>query len=279
MASRLPVLAAPAVAAVITAIVALGTTGAPAHASVSTDPAPAQRDAVRFSVAYQGSGAWHTAYHSEPPNEGGDHDVNDVHDASTQRWSLRYRGSLPVGRCPPGAAPGCPVVHDLLGATGRQTTTGRIDHRHRDGLYRQLDSGIRCDVRRSTRRLPRTALRARMSPDGSAVVLTAENPVTDAFELMPKACPKQGDSLDLILDNYFGPGFSFDDRFDAARWMTSRAITLPVARLLAADKVRVTLHGTAAGRPPRHCAVAHRSFERCTTSGAWAGTLTLTARR
>src|SRR5438270_393920 len=57
------------------------------------------RKHARFVVTYTGRGKWGTVYHSEPPNQGGDHDTNDAHDASTQRWSLLFGQSVAVSPC------------------------------------------------------------------------------------------------------------------------------------------------------------------------------------
>src|SRR5438874_9500222 len=75
-------------------------TPAASGAPYSVEHGPFQA-APRFAVRYSGSGSWRTLYHSEPPNDGGDHDTNDVDDSSTQRWQLLYRGALVVPRCKP----------------------------------------------------------------------------------------------------------------------------------------------------------------------------------
>ena len=102
----------------------------------------AYRSHARFVVTYEGLGVWSTAYHSEPPNDGGDHDTNDAHDLGVQSWNLLFGQTVVVDRCGPrkgGQPDRCSVLQGLSGATGATTAIGSIDHKHVDGLYRQLD--------------------------------------------------------------------------------------------------------------------------------------------
>lgn len=241
------------------------------------------RKTARFVATYSGSGSWRTIYHSEPPNDGGDHDTNDVDDSSTQRWDLRYAGALVVPRCAPSGPSRrdrCRSVEGRTEAAGPATVTGHVDHVHVDGLYRYDDSQQHCDVAESTppNRPLRAALGARYLRRARAIELVEHNPVVSALELLPGQCPGQGDSLDLIDDNYFRPGFSFVDGYGPDRWFTSRRIAVPLAVLHRARTITIAVADTPAGAPPRHCAVVHPSYERCTTGGAWTGVLKLTRR-
>jgi hypothetical protein len=233
---------------------------------------PAAAESFEVAVSYEGSGAWRTAFHARPPNPGGRADTNDVADASTQRWALRFARPLRLDPC---TGSPCQSSDQVRGATGRSTVTGRIDHRHVDGLYPRLDAKVKCRLRRSTRAPATASVDAGLSADGSAMIVRVGDPVVDAAVNLPGACPQQGDSLDLILDNYFGPAFSFDEDFGAERWLTARPVSVPVARLRAGARVQVRLGPSRAAVPPRDCAVLHPSFERCTTGGSWSGTLTL----
>ena len=254
-----------------------GWVGGAAHAAspgYTAEPGPFRKTA-RFVVRYTGSGTSRTDYHSEPPNEGGKHDTNDVHDSSTQSWALRYRVPLTIPTCEPGDADPCAEVGPLRGALGRMRATGRVDHKHVDGLYRELDSGIKCRVSSTPNRRPFAAvLGVDYAAGPGAFVLRGFNPVEDALALLPGQCPGQGDSLDLILDNYFTPGFSFADGYGPERWFTSRRVVIPTAALHRSSRITVPLGLTQAGRSPTRCAVRRR-WERCHTRGLWRGTLTL----
>jgi hypothetical protein len=220
-------------------------------------------------------------YASKPPNPGGKHDTNKVHDSSTQHWRIAYPAGFAVGPCgagPDGVDP-CAAVGDIQRARGTTSATGTVKHTHKDGLYRQLDSEAHCHV---AARTPRgfslsSAIAVAYAPATQTFSLTAGEPITDALSLLPGACPTQVDSLDLILDNYFTPGFSFDQAYTSARWFTSATIALPAAVLHTSSTIKIPLKQTRQGTPPRHCAVRHPTYERCTTRGAWSGVLTLTA--
>ncbi len=150
---------------------------------------------------------------------------------------------------------------------------------HVDGLYRALDSGVRCEVRAKT--APRVhqavTIGLHYDPTASTIDVSATSPVNQVLAKLPGACPQQGDSLDLLLDNYFTPGFSFAPGYGIERWFTSTTVAIPVAVFHRASTITVRLADTKAGTPPRDCAVVHRSFEHCTTRGAWAGVVTLKA--
>lgn len=276
-------LAAPATPALASDAAASGSTprAAAAPAPPYTRTAAPYRAQVRFTVRYRGSGHVDTTYASKPPNPGGRHDTNKVHDTSTQHWRITYPAGLTVGPCGP-AADGtdpCAAVGDVLRARGTTSAKGTIRHTHDDGLYRQLDSEAHCHVAaRTPRRFSlSSAIAVDYAPATQTFSLTAGEPITDVLSLLPGACPTQEDSLDLILDNYFSPGFSFDHAYSSARWFTSAAVALPAAVLHTSAEIRVPLRNTRANTPPRHCAVPHPKYERCTTRGAWSGVLTLTA--
>jgi hypothetical protein len=240
-------------------------------------PAP-YRDSVHFDVRYRGDGHVATTYRSTPPNPGGRSDANAVSDGSTQRWALTYAGGLTVPAC--GGSPDpCGAVGDVRRATGATSATGRVRHRHVDGLYKNMDSAVSCRLRAHTRKGHSLAASVDVAydPATQAFALTPGNPVVDVLSLLPGACPRQGDSLDLILDDYFTPGFSFDPTSTADRWFTPAPAVLPAAVLHASAKITIPVRLARAGTPPRHCAVRHPKYERCTTRGSWAGVLTLTA--
>jgi hypothetical protein len=276
----LPAVAGIAAAAGLAAVPTAPARAVATPAAFTSTPAP-YRDSVHFTVRYRGSGHVDTVYASTPPNPGGHHDVNAVHDTSTQHWRIAYPAGLTVGPCGPGpdGADPCAAAGDIRRATGTTSATGTVRHTHRDGLYRQLDAAARCHLAaRTPRRFSLSAaIAVAYAPATQAFTLTAGEPVTDVLSLLPGACPAQGDSLDLILDNYFTPGFSFDPAFTSARWFTSAAVAVPAAVLHASATIRIPLAATRAGTPPRHCAVRHPAYERCTTRGAWSGVLTLTA--
>ena len=238
---------------------------------------------VRFVVTYTGSGRWRTVYHSEPPNQGGDHDTNDADDSSTQAWRLKFKKRVALPACGPAAGGGsdpCTSLEGLDGATGPTHASGRIDHTHVDGLYRSLDMAEKCRVSKGTgaKRSVVASIGLSYSAGSKTVAVTAYEPVSTVLTDLPQACPGHGDSLDGLLDNYFTPGFSFDSRYGSARWFTSRTIVIPAGVFHHAAEIRIPLADTKAGRPPRHCAVEHPSYERCKTGGSWAGVLTFTLR-
>lgn len=118
----------------------------------------------------------------------------------------------------------------------------------------------------------------RYARDSRSVLITAYNPVTTVLSVLPGACPRQGDSLDGLLDNYFTPGFSFSYLYSPERWFTSRTVAIPAAVFHRATAISIQLADTRAGTPPRRCAVEHRNYERCRTGGTWSGVLTFTLR-
>jgi hypothetical protein len=246
-----------------------------AAASASATPAPRAAGALRFVVTYSGSGTWRTTYHSEPPNPGANHDTNDAHDSSSQRWSLRFQRVLTVASC--GGTGSCPVL--LRGARGAAAVTARIDHIHRDGAIAADSTSVRCHLR-STNAMtgsPQAAILVRYAPRRNAVVIVARDPVIDALTVLPRQCPQQGDSIDGLLDSYATPGFSFAPGWGPDRWLSSRPAVIPLSRLRHASRVRIRLGPAPAGIPPRGCAVHDPAIERCHTGGSWRGVLTLTA--
>jgi hypothetical protein len=269
-----------ALAACLAAPAASGSAAPPAK-PYTTEPS-AYRAHARFVVTYKGTGDWKTDFHATPPNPGGDPDTNDAHDSSTQNWQLRFRRQFVLPPCgaPAGGGPDpCAGVGGLDGAGGATSAVGRIDHTHVDGLYRELDRKVKCQVGKDTepgRRLD-ASLRVRYFGSSRAIAVTALNPVVTLLTEMPTACPDQGDSIDRILDNYFSPGFSFDSRYDAYRWFTSRTIVIPASVVHRSSVIRIPLADTPRGTPPKGCAVQNPAYERCTTGGSWSGVLTLRA--
>jgi hypothetical protein len=53
---------------------------------------------------------------------------------------------------------------------------------------------------------------------------------------------------------------------------------IPASVFHRSAKIEIPLRDTAAGTPPKHCAVHDPSFERCKTGGSWRGALTLTSK-
>jgi hypothetical protein len=259
---------------------------APAAAAAptyATKPAH-YRSVARFAVSYEGDGAFRTVYHSEPPNQGGNADTNDADDSSAQHWRLTFRKPLVVPRC--GTArhhhrDHCARVAGLSGATGATGVSGSISHRHVDGLYADQNGSETCQLSAGTPTgavLP-VSVGIRYSARSHAFSITAHIPVGDALLALPSACPGQGDSLDGLYDNYFTPGFSFAAGYGPERWFESATVVVPATRIHRSAAIRVPLAATAAGTPPRDCAVEHPSYERCSTGGSWNGVLRLTAKR
>jgi hypothetical protein len=239
--------------------------------------------ALRFRVSYSGSGVWRTVYHSEPPNPGGAHDTNDANDSSTQSWSLTFTAPLTVPACRPrlGRSDPCLAIRTITGATGRQLITGRVAHRHRDGLFPAQNGSVHCTIRGGAPAgLPlRPAIRFVYSPATATISLTALDPVREALTALPGQCPGQGDSLDGLNDEYFTPGFSFSPAYGPDRWFKSRTIALSTGRLHRSRRIRIRVAQTRAGTPPRSCLVPAPAYERCTTGGSWRGVVVLTAIR
>jgi hypothetical protein len=263
--------------------IALSQAAAPAQMkSFTTTPGPARADA-RFTVGYEGSGAYKTRFHATPPNPGGKPDTNDAWDSSTQAWKIKYRGVVAIPTCgtpSDGGADPCASVAGPTAASGRTELIGAVNHKHVDGLYRQFDRTVKCRLQKrpSTRRRLDAAIVLRYIPDTQSIGVTATDPIATAVSLFPSQCPKQGDSIDRILDFYAMPGFSFAEGYGPERWFRSREVVIPAAVFHRSAKVKIPLHDTAAGRPPKHCAVHDPSFERCKTGGSWHGVLTLSAK-
>jgi hypothetical protein len=158
--------------------------------------------------------------------------------------------------------------------------TGRVRHNHVDGLYRQLDRVVNCRLRKRTsaRSQVMASVGVRYLPETESVGITAYSPVATVTTLFPQQCAGQGDSIDRISDFYAMPGFSFEQGWGPERWFTSAEVVVPAALLRRSTKVRIPLGDTAAGTPPRRCAVHDPSFERCRTGGSWNGVLVLRAR-
>jgi len=235
------------------------------------------REHATFRVAYVGSGTWKTTFHATPPNPGGKPDANDARDSSTQRWDLTFRKPLAVPACTPDPAV-CAAVTGPVGASGNADVVGRIDHRHVDGLYRDLDRAVRCTVRTGSPRvrLPRPAVGVRYDAGAARFAVWATDPVGGALGSTPAACPGQGDPIDRILDDYFIPGFSFAAGWGPERWFTPAPVSIPAATFLRAERIVVRLGDARENTPPRACARANPSYERCSTGGGWAGRLVLT---
>jgi hypothetical protein len=252
--------------------------GAPGY---QVAPASA-RGQVRFAVSYAGSGSYRTVYHGEPPNKGGPHDTNDATDSSSQRWALRFGGALTIPTCQPQsdqASDPCQQLQGLDGAGGTATLAARVKHVHRDGLFKADSVGINCRlVRRG--RIPTAqgpTLRLSYASTSQTLAVTVTDPISAPFERFPGSCPKQGDSIDGLLDNYFTPGFSFAAGYGPDRWFGATSVPVPLALFHRAAQITIRLHASPAGTPPRDCAVAHPTYERCRTGGSWTGVLTLRA--
>lgn len=260
---------------------ALGATPTPAPAPALGAPRAEPGSALALTVTYAGHARWATRFHATPPNAGGAPDTNDAHDTSTQHWTLRFRRPLRVPACA-GRRADCPeaaAVRGVSGATGATRATSTIDHRHVDGLYRELDATERCRISAGTRRGAR--LRARVAvryhPRLRAFAVVAHIPVGDVLATFP-GCPGHTDGIDRILDTYATPGFSFVTGWGPERWFVSRTAYVPAARLAGARPVRLRLGPALGSIPPADCAVVHPEYERCHTGGAWSGVLTLTPR-
>ena len=271
-------------AALLAAVTAAGSIWAPAvTARAFTTKRDAFRRVVRFAISYTGSGTYATTYNSHPPNNGGKPDHDHAHDSSTQRWSIAFQNRLTVPTCASaGSLPDpCSSVGPITGARGHTVVTGRISHVHIDGLFKNENRSVRCRLRAIVAAPDglNVTLAVSYLPQARAVSVQALDPVFDALLRLPTACPRQGDSIDGLDDNYFGPGFSFNPAYGPDRWFTSKAVVIPMRVLHRAAWIRITLGNTRAGTPPRHCDVPAPSYERCTTGGSWRGVLTLRARR
>jgi hypothetical protein len=264
------------------ALLALAAAAPAAAAPYSTVPG-SKRTSSSFAVSYAGTGSYATAFHGEPHNPNGDDDKNDAHDSSAQSWGIRFRHSLAIPDCSQLTFDGssaCAEAAGVEGARGRTEMTGRVDHRHVDGVYRELDRTVRCSLRKATsaRSKVQAAVALRYLPDRDAFAIQARSPLTTVIDNFPSQCPRQGDSIDRVLDFYAMPGFSFASEYGPERWFTSAEVVVPAAVLHGSRRITIPLRDTAAGRPPRKCAVNDPSFERCRTGGRWRGVLTLEAR-
>jgi hypothetical protein len=279
----LPRLALAAAAAVAALPLALGPASAAAPQQGFSTTGQTS-DAARFVVTYRGSGSYSTRFHATPPNPGGKPDTNDARDSSTQSWQVKFRRAVAIPTCgqpADGSADPCTSISGLSGASGPTAMTGRVNHKHVDGLYRQLDRTVKCELKKrpSPRRLLETSVVMRYIPESQSVGITATSPLLTTISLFPTQCPKQGDSIDRILDFYATPGFSFAPGYGPERWFASQEVVIPVAKFRRAAKIVIPLRDTASGRPPKGCAVQDPSFERCKTGGSWSGVLTFTPKR
>jgi hypothetical protein len=282
-ASRCAALAATALVALPAALASGETPSAARQQSYTTVPGPTRSDA-RFVVTYEGSGSYKTRFHATPPNDGGKPDTNDAWDTSTQAWKLRFRRAAVIPACgqpSDGSSDPCTDLTGLSGASGPTDMWGHVNHRHVDGLYRQLDRTVKCSLRKrpSPRRLLDASLRLRYVPESQSIAVSASDPIATAVALFPTQCPQQGDSIDRILDFYAMPGFSFAQGYGPELWFASREVSIPVAAFHKSSKIRVRLGLTPDGTPPKHCAVHDPSFERCKTGGSWSGVLTFKAQK
>jgi hypothetical protein len=274
---------ATAAALLTSALAGAGLASAAAKPAFNATPGPANPDA-RFVVSYNGSGSYKTRFHATPPNPGGKPDTNDAWDSSTQSWKLKFRRALTVPTCGTPAGFGddpCASVGGLSGARGPTELAGRVHHKHVDGIYRELDRVVKCRLikRPSSKRTLDASLVVRYVPESDSFAISASDPIATAVSLFPSQCPKQGDSIDRILDFYAMPGFSFADSYGPERWFASREVVIPAAVFHRSAKIKIPLRDTGAGTPPAHCAVHDPSFERCKTGGRWRGVLTLTSRQ
>jgi hypothetical protein len=275
-----PRLIAPAALALLIAIGA--SSSATAKAPYTATHGPSRADA-RFVVGYSGSGTYSTRFHATPPNPGGKPDTNDARDSSKQSWAVKFRRAVVIPTC---AAPGtfgddpCADLKGTAGASGPTEVIGKVNHKHVDGLYRELDRTVKCTLRKrpSPKRKLEVALDLRYIPESKSIGVSVGDPLFTTFSFFPGACPKQGDSIDRILDFYAIPGFSFAEGYGPDRWFESREVVIPEAEFHRSTKIRIPLHATAAGTPRKHCAVPNPSYERCKTGGSWNGVLTFKAK-
>jgi hypothetical protein len=268
------------------ALALLIATGAPSSAGAKppyTATHGQSRDDARFVVSYAGSGKYSTRFHATPPNDGGKADTNDARDSSTQSWDLKFRRGVLIPTCAQPNTFGddpCAAIKGTSGASGPTDMIGKVNHKHVDGLYRQLDRTVKCTLRKrpSAKRQLDVSLTLRYIPESKSIGVSVSDPLSTTFSLFPGACPKQGDSIDRILDFYAIPGFSFAQGYGPDRWFASREVVIPEAEFHRSTKIRIPLHLTAAGTPPKHCARANPSYERCTTGGTWSGALIFKAK-
>src|SRR3954452_9028857 len=266
--SRLAAPAATAVALLSAAVPAAAT----AASGYSTTPGPNRPDAS-FVVGYAGKGSYATTFHATPPNPGGKPDKNDAHDTSTQTWDIKFRRKLAVPTCGQPAGFGedpCTHLSGLSGASGKTNMTGKVDHKHVDGLYKQLNRTVRCTLSKtpSRKRKHEMNLVTRYIPETNSIGVSVTDPMATTISLFPSQCRKQGDSIDRILDFYAVPGFSFADGYGPDRWFASREGIVPPPVFHHSAQIKIPLPLTRAGTPPKHCARPNPSSEKCTTGGA-----------
>jgi hypothetical protein len=271
-----PRLAAPAATVLALLSAAVPASAAPGY---STTPGPNRPDA-RFVVGYAGKGSYATTFHGTPPNPGGKRDTNDAHDTSKQSWDIKFRRKLAVPTCGQPAGFGddpCGSLAGLSGASGKASMIGTVDHKHVDGPYKQLNRTVRCTLRKttSTKRRLAVSVVTRYIPETNSIGVSVSDPMSTTLSFFPTQCPKQGDPIDRILDFYAMPGFSFADGWGPDRWFASREVIVPSPVFHHSARIKIPLHLTRAGTPPKHCARLHPSYEKCTTGGAWNGTLLL----
>jgi hypothetical protein len=197
---------------------------------------------------------------------------------------VKFRRAIVIPTCGQPASFGddpCTGLTGVSGASGPTTIAGKVSHKHVDGLYKQFDRTVKCQLRKSPspRRVLDVALVLRYVPESKSIVVSAGDPLATAVSLFPAQCPKQGESIDRILDFYAMPGFSFAQGYGPERWFASKEVTIPVSVFHHSSKITIPLRDTPAGTPPKHCRVNDPSFERCTTGGSWSGVLTLKAKR
>ena len=262
---------------------ALLSAAAPAAAAAkpgySTTPGPNRPDAS-FVVTYAGQGSYATTFHATPPNPGGKSDTNDAHDTSTQRWDLKFRRTLSVPTCGQPSGFGddpCAGMSGLWGASGKTNMRGKVNHKHVDGLYRELNRTVKCTLSKTPSRKRRhdVSVATRYIQETNSIGVRVSDPMSTTISLFPSQCPKQGDSIDRVLDFYATPGFSFAVGWGPDRWFASREVIIPSPVFHRSTRIKVPLHLTKAGTPPKHCARPNPSYEKCPTGGAWNGVLTL----
>lgn len=258
---------------------------APEPAPAPTTPAApyetipgAPQAAPSFSIKYTGSSWTRTTYRGTPPNPTGKHDINTARDESRQTWALTYPAGLAIPAC--GGEPDpCLSVAGPITADGRASATGKIDHDHIDGIYKQLDSEVSCRVKAT--RIPKKGMRARIDvtydPATAAFTVAPKNPIEEPLLLLPGVCLEMPDGIDRILSNYFMPGFSFSQDYGPDRWFTPRPVVIPADVWRNSARIRLRVGLSPEGRSPRDCAKRFK-YERCRTTGSWSGTLTFTRR-
>jgi hypothetical protein len=247
----------------------------------TSTPGPARSDAS-FVATYSGQGTYATRFHATPPNDGGKPDTNDARDSSTQAWSIKFQKALAFPTCgqPSFGDDPCLGLAGVSGARGKTELIGHVNHKHVDGIYRQFDRTVKCRLQKrpSPRRLLDASVGLRYIPETRSIAVSASDPIATAVSLFPAQCPKQGDSIDRVLDFYAMPGFSFAEGYGPERWFASREVVIPEDVFHRSKRIKIRLHDTTAGAPPKRCAVHDPSFETCKTGGSWDGILTLTAK-